>query len=483
MPYKHGIEIKENETSIPVPLMTEGFVPVFIGTAPVNQVKNISKAVNEPILCYSFAEAQEALGYSEDYASYTLCAAMDACFKAFGVAPVVFINVLDPTNASHKASYTESITLSNKTGKGTSKGVLIDNTLVVKNGNTTLDIDEDYTVEMDSDGYPVFTVTAQGVTSITVTGNKLAPGGVTNSDVIGAYDSATGKYTGIQAVDLVWLKHKVCPSLLAAPGFSKASAVGLALSEKSRRISSMYKCECVVDIDASANGAKVYSNAASVKASAGFLNENMIAMWPCVKYAGKVMPYSAMFTALCVYWDIQHDQCPGVSPSNEALPIAAICDEDGNEIWLTQDQANELNGEGIVTALNNAGWKSWGNNTAKYPGTTDPKDRFIHIRRMFSWWGNHFIMKYSEKNDKNINPRLIEEFTDSENQFGNGLVTSGYMAGMRFEYRASDNPTSQLLDGKFIVREAIAPYAPAEYILDIVEYDPKLLEAAMGGEA
>ena len=45
-------------------------------------------------------------------------------------------------------------------------------------------------------------------------------------------------------------------------------------------------------------------------------------------------------------------------------------------LWSTQ-QANMLNGQGIVTAINDNGWKAWGNNTAAYPGTTDTKERWI----------------------------------------------------------------------------------------------------------
>ncbi len=481
MPYNHGIKIQENPTSIPSPVSTDGFVPVFIGTAPVNEAADISKAVNTPILCNTFAEAQEALGYSDDYANYTLCAAMDAMFKAFGVGPVVFVNVLDPSNANHKTTYTESITLSNKVGVGTSKGVLIDANLVVKNGGSTLDPDTDYTVELNEDGYPVFTVTAAGVTSITVTGDKLAPSGVTAAEVIGSYTTATGKYTGIQCVDEVYTKLNVVPSLIAAPGFSKTASVGLALSEKAYNVSGKFRCECVVDIDATASGAQVYTDVEAKKAAAGFANENMIVCWPMAKYANKIMPYSALYVAMAVYTDVNNENVPNLSPSNKPIKAAAMCDALGNEIYLTDDQANELNAIGVVTAVNHNGFRSWGNNTAAYPGTTDPKDRWIGCRRFFSWWGNRFIITYADKIDDPANYRLIESFVDSENVFANGLVAADKCAGLRMEYRQEDNYIGDVLNGKITFREYLAPYTPAEYVLDILEYDPSMVEEALGG--
>lgn len=483
MPYNHGIRVVENPTSIPAPVSTDGHVPVFIGTSQVNLAENVADAVNKPVLCKNFAEFAAKLGYSEDYAASSLSAAADAMFKAFGVGPAVFINVLDPSNANHKTTYTESITLSNKVGVGTSKGVINDSSLVVKNGSTTLDIDTDYTVEFNADGYPVFTVIAAGVTAISVTGNKLAPTGVTSSEVIGTYTVATGKYTGIQCVDEIYAKLKVVPSLIAAPGFSKTAAVGLALSEKASDVSDKFRCECVVDIDATSSGAKVYSDVETKKNAAGFLSENMIVCWPMIKYAGKVMPYSALYVAMAVRADVDNENVPYLSPSNMPLNAEAACDADGNEIYLTDGQANELNGIGVVTAVCHGVLRSWGNNTGAYPGTTDPKDRWICCRRFFSWWGNRFITSYAEKIDNPANYRLIESFVDSENVFANGLVASNKCAGLRMEYRREDNYVGDVLNGKITFRQYLAPFTPAEYVLDILEYDPSMLAEALGGEA
>lgn len=56
--------------------------------------------------------------------------------------------------------------------------------------------------------------------------------------------------------------------------------------------------------------------------------------------------------------------------------------------------------------------------------------------------------------------------------------------GAKIIYSKDDNPLSQILDGKIQFRQYLAPYTPAEDILNILEFDPTLLEAALsGGEA
>ena len=69
---------------------------MVVGTAPVNLAENPDAVVNVPVLCMSITEAKKKPGYSEDFSAYTLCQSMYASFIAYQVAPVVFINVLDP---------------------------------------------------------------------------------------------------------------------------------------------------------------------------------------------------------------------------------------------------------------------------------------------------------------------------------------------------------------------------------------------------
>ena len=479
MAYKHGVRVQENPTSVASPVSNESGVPVIFGTAPINMAANPDKATNQLFLCKTFAEAKAAVGYSEDYEKYTLCQAMDAFFKAFGVGPIVLCNVLNP--ATHKTTYTETLTVANNQAVSKTEGVLLTG-LTVKSDSTDLALDTDYTVEFNASGYLVLTVIKEGVKNITLSGNKLDPSAVTTEDIIGSYDSSTGEETGTELVRKVYPQFGVVPSLLLAPGWSQIPSVGLALAEKCKDINGMFKCECVVDIDCSSTGATKYTDVENVKRESGFMSEHMIALWPKVKYAGKIMAYSAIYAAMVAYTDYNNDSVPSLPPSNHAIRVSAAVLADGKEVILDVPQANELNAVGVVTAVNMNGFKAWGNNTAIYPENTDPKDRWINCRRFFSWWGNSFITNYLVKVDNPANYRLIESIVDSENVRGNSLVSQGKCAGIKMVYDKADNPIANVLDGKIVFRQYLAPYTPAEDILNVLEFDPSMIEAALGGE-
>lgn len=477
--YMHGVRVQENPTSVSTPVVNESGVPVIFGTAPVNLAADPGNATNKLFLCNTFAEAKAAVGYSEDYGSYTLCQAMDAFFKVFGVGPVVLCNVLDP--ATHKKTYEEVVSVTNGQAVSTAEGVLLSG-LTVKSDASDLTLGTDYTVEFNNKGQVVVTLVSEGVTSVTLTGNQLDASAVTADDIIGSYDTVSGKETGLELVRKVYHLFGVAPGLLLAPGWSQIPSVGIALAAKCEDVSGVFKCECVVDIDCSATGAKKYTDVEKVKTDSGYLSEHMIALWPMVTYAGKRMAYSAIYAAMVAYTDFNNDSVPSLSPSNRAIRIGSTVLDDGTEVALDTIQANELNAVGVVTAVNMNGFKAWGNNTAAYPAITDPKDRWISCRRFFSWWGNSFIMNYLEKVDNPANYRLIESIVDSENVRGNSLVSQGKCAGIKMVYNREDNPIANVLDGKIVFRQYLAPYTPAEDILNILEFDPSMIEAALGGE-
>lgn len=477
MAYMHGIRIQENPTSIPTPVRNEAGVPVIFGTAPVNLVLDPGGAANRLFLCNTFAEAKAAVGYSEDYGNYTLCQAMDAFFKAFGVGPVVLCNVLDPE--THKADYAETLALVDGQATAGEIGILLGD-LSVKHGEIALEKDKDYAVSFNDGGYAVVTVFAEGVSSIALSGNKIDPGKVSFGDIVGSYDSTTGKETGIELVRKVYPTFGIAPSLLLAPGWSHDPRVGLALAGKCTEINGMFKCECVLDIDT--EKARKYTDVGNVKLESGYGSEHTICVWPMVKYAGRAMAFSAIYAAMACYTDYNNDNVPNLYPSNRAIRVSAAVLQDGTEVMLDKDQANELNAVGVVAALNMNGFRAWGNNTAAYPDTKDPKDRWIACRRFFSWWGNSFITTYMERVDDPANYRLIESIVDSENVRGNSLVSMGKCAGIKMVYSKEDNPIGNVVDGRIVFKQYLAPYTPAEDILNVLEFDPSMIEAALGGE-
>lgn len=476
--YNHGIRVTEAVTASTTSVDSSN-VHVIVGTAPINMATDINSVINKPVLVSTFEEAKAALGYSEDFKNYTLSEAMYAYFKLIGVGPIVCINVLDPE--THKKSYStsEPVQVVNKQAKILEKGILLDS-IVVTDGSTTLTSDTDYLTSFDSEGYVIISILKASVTSITVTANQIDPTAVTDSDIIGGYDVATGAETGLELVRTVYPKFGKVVSLLSVPGYSSDSTVAAIMQTKTTEINSMFSCQCLIDIDTKTT--KIYSNVAAKKEADGINSPNAIALWPKVKSGNHILNYSSVYGAVVAMADIKNDDVPSESVSNLIINnIIGIVLDDGTEVDLDINQANALNSNGIVTVLNLNGFRTWGNNTAAYPGVTDPKDRWINNRRFFSWMENRFITEYFERVDTATNIRSIETLVDKENQFCNSLVSAGKCAGAYVEFLQSDNPTEKLAEGKIVVRQHLANYTPAEDILNIVSFDTSLLKSALGG--
>jgi Phage tail sheath protein FI len=488
MPYQHGISIQEIATPTTELLESLTSVQVAIGTAPVNLLNDPASAVNKPIVVYSLDEAKAAIGYSEDWDSYTLCQAIDATFNVFGVSPIVLINVLDPE--VHNADVPEqAANIVNGAAKVNILGVLLGSNFVVKDstGTTTFVKDTDYTLAFDADGYPIVTIVSggdipQAATELKVTCKKLDPSKVTEADIIGSYTSATGIYKGIECVNQVYPKLGLVPGLLLAPGWSHKPEVKTALNVNSTLINGCFNAEVILDVDSST--VRDYTAVAAWKATNGYTDKRDIVLWPKVKIGSKAYWYSAIMAALTAYTDAQNNGVPFKSPSNKSLPIDATILGDGTEIYLDLLQANTLNGNGIVTAINMSGWRSWGNNTGIYPTSTDVKDRFIPVRRVFDWWGNSFIVDFFSKVDDPTNYRLIESIVDDENIKANGYQAAGQIAGAKIEFVQSDNPIANILNGKIQFKQSLAAFPPAENIVNVLGFSTTILETALsGGEA
>lgn len=481
MPYQHGVRVLETPTSVAAPVTGTAGVQVVFGTAPINLAEDPSAVTNVPILCNTWAEAVAQLGYSDDFKSYTLCQSMYASFKLLGVGPVIFVNVLDPT--THKKTNAEATaSVVNLEAKVETLGIL-KSSVVVKNGEATLTEDSDYVLSFDDDGYLIITLLATGsaadATTLTVTSDSIDPTAVDSADIIGSVRN--GKETGMETLRQVYPRFGIVPGLILAPGWSHDSDVGVALAAKCEEINGYFTCEGFVDIDSTVTGCAVYTGVGAAKTKAGISSKHIMALWPCVKVGTLTFWASAIMAALTAYVDATNDDVPSLSPSNKTVGVTGTVLADGTEVLLDQIQANAVNAVGVTTFINLNGWRSWGNNTAAYPSVTDPKDRWFCCRRFFSWWGNNFILTYSQKVDDPANHRLIEAIVDAENIRGNSYVASGKCAAARIEFDETENTVTDLLNGKLTFHQYLSPYTPAEDIVNTLEFDPTALANSLNG--
>jgi phage tail sheath protein FI len=486
MSYEHGISSIENATASITPVKSESALSVIIGTAPFNLSADPSKATNVPKYVYDKASALAAVGFSTDFLKFSLCQSIFARFDLFNVGPVVLINVLDRTkHVTAVPSKVCAVIL--KQANVNEEGILLD-TLIVKSadGATTYVKDTDYVASFNIDGTVLVSLTSDGAAaaavSITASYSKLDPSKVTELDIIGGYDAITKKRSGLELINEIYPKFGVVPCQIIAPGWSQNPTVAAAMIAKSINISGLFNAVAITDLDTSVDGCQSFDEVKEYKESNGYTDNNNIPCWPKVKVGAYELFYSAVYDALIATTDNANDG-PFKSPSNENYKISGTCLEGGEEINLTLDEANVINGAGVVTAINMNGFKTWGNEMGCYPGNTDVKDRYIVIRRLFNWWDNNFKLTFFSRVDDPANYRLIEDVCNTEDNMMKSYASSGKIAGGSMVFNESENPVENIIGGTIVFHRTLAGYTPAKMIKTVTEFDPTLiLTALQGGE-
>lgn len=470
MATNHGVFVTEQSSGAIIPVVAASGLPFVVGTAPI-QMASEPAEIGVPKLVNSWDEAVELFGYSEDWATYTLCEVMYSHFKLYGCSPVIFVNLVNP--ATHKTSVSsETASVASHKAKITGDAILDSSFTVTAESALTKGTDfEAYY----SDGKLVIELLAEGsaysATSLTVSYNKISVTAIDASAIAAAFES----------IELCVGATKIIPDLLLAPGFSGNPAVAAAMATKAESINGLFHAKALVDLDCSNSGAKTYTSAVTLKATNNFVNESQIVCWPMCAYGDKVFHASTHVAGIMASVDTDNEGVPYESPSNKPAFIDRIITADGAEVKLTYQQANILNQGGIVTLLNFiGGWKLWGNYTGCYPNdTVEPKNYFIPVSRMFDWVGNTLIQTFWNYLDKPMNRRLIDTIMDATNIWLNGLVGREYLLGARVEFTEADNPVEALMAGKIKLHIYMTPPSPAQEIDFVLEYDAEYITSAL----
>lgn len=485
MAYKHGVYVSEVPTSLIPTVSVESAMPVIFGTAPVNMAD--PKNVNKPVLCNSYDEFVKAFGFvpatydevsGQKKFDYSLCEAAYAQFALFGVAPAVFVNVIDPTKHKTTAT-TQSVALDTKTGSVVvAETGIIPSSVTLMNVETPYSIGTDFELSFDDEGHLVISsLPDEGGsgfkcdvgTSLTFSAEKLNSSAVIADDIIGGV-SVDGAKSGLELVQDVYSRFRLVPGTIIAPGFSSEPEVAAVMAAKSVGINGRFSAMCIIDADTET--VKDYTGVSEWKTTNNLTDPHQIVCWPMISLSGTRFHMSSQLAALMGQVDSNNGSTPYVSPSNQSLQMTATVLEDGSEVWLDFEAANYLNGQGVCTAINEtAGWKFWGNRTAAYPGSTDVKDVFIPIRRMFNWIGNTLVTTFFQKIDAPINRRFIDTIVSSANVWLNGLAANGYILSGQIDFREDENPTTSLMDGIVTFHVMVCPPSPARDIEFKLEYD------------
>lgn len=478
MAYKHGVYSSEVPTAIIPPTRINAGLPVVFGTAPIHLAQDPAPA-NKPILCYSYQEAVEQFGFSDNWKDYTLCEFIYSQFALFAMAPVVLINVLDSDVHKKTVAPTDLDTVNDVV---TIEDAVILSTLAVKltAAGQPLVLNADYTAAFNDKGLLVITpidggAIVTGTTKLNIGYDTLDPTLVVADDIIGGVDTITGDYEGLELINSIFPYFGLIPGQIAAPRWSSNPEVAAVMNAKGKNINSVFKAICWIDVPT--DTVKKYTDVSNWKDENNISDTSQFCCWPKAALGDRQYYLSTQAIGVTCTVDAANDDIPYESPSNKNLQANAMVLEDGKEIALAVDSAAYLSGQGIVTGINFiGGQKLWGNRTAVYPANTDPKDSFIPLRRMFNWINNTLITTFWSKIDKPTNKVLIETILDSANIWLNGLTARGYLLGGRVEFRQDENPITDLMDGIIRFHVYIAPPVPAREIDFIQEYDPSYLQ-------
>lgn len=477
-PFKHGVSWADVPTSVIAPIQADVGVNVVFGAAPLHLMKNGRDAINKPMIFNRYEDAVAVLGYSSDWETYDICEHMDAAFVLFGVFPVIYVAVNDP-EAGATSLAPKQVTLA--AGQVDTQEELIAWTVVVKDelGTVTYVEGTDYLLSLSKASKTVITRIATGAiplpTSIlTLEGQIPSATPLTASDIIGGIALDTGERTGLEVIEEVFQKTGKVPGIIICPKFSSDPMVAAVMEAKCENINGCFVATCLIDVDTSAITSAQDVNAWKNGNNIVFPRQQCLYGKPALvgSTASKVYNFASQQGPLMQWTDAYRGNgLPYHSPSNKSLRMNALLLDDGSECSMHLFDANMLNSQGVITALNFiGGWRSWGNRTASYPSNTDVKDMFISVRRMFDFIGNSLVLTIWQKVDEPGNRRLIDAVVNSIQLWLDGLSNSEALLGARCEFRHDENPVIELLNGHYVFHVYIAVPTPAEWIDFRIEY-------------
>ena len=473
MAVTHGINTTKKATSVSVPVTVASGIHFVVGTAPVQMVGG---KVNEVIMLNSYEEAVQFLGYSDDWQKYDLCMEMYSAFKLYKIAPVCMVNVLDPEKhkIDNKAADYEPVD-----NKVTLPLEVIADSVTVEGKEKGKDFEVFYT---DTDC--VIEFVEDTTTAVKVTCSSVDPSQVTKGDIIGGYSVTTHKTTGISLIDSVFPKYTIVPDLVLCPNWSHDPEVAAVMSAAAENVNGVFEGMAVISLASTDNdGATYYTDVPALKKKNNFSKTNQIVCWPKVALAERIFDFSVQLACSMTATDNDGelgDGTPCESASNKSLQANSTVLASGEEINLDVQQANYLNDNGVVTALNfYNGFVSWGNYTAAFPANTDPVDYFYSINRMFKWVAKTVVLSYWNYIDRRMVRRLLDAILQGVNNWLNGLTADEKILGGRVEMLESENPLTALMAGRVKFHIYITPPSPLQQMDWVLEYDISYLSSAL----
>lgn len=456
MAYLHGAYGQQNAEGSRVAADSQSAI-VIVGTAPVHTVAGGAANVNKPLLMKNFAEAKAALGYSDNWADYTLCEAMELILMKKGVGPLVLVNVLDP--ATHRASAQGSVSLTPANGRvviANAAEIILDTVAVA--GKTAADYVKTYNSEKETITLTETSAGSLGTDALTITYNSVDPAAVTDADVAGTTDGM-GQNTGVYIMKNVYEETGMVPMLLLAPGFSSHPAVHAAMAANSRQVNGHWDAFIYTDIPiVDAGGAAVtLATAANWKKTNGYTLANEVVSFPMFKSGTSGVYYHASVLRAANLMELltANDGIPYESASNTAADLIT-------GLWLgaayegrvfDDSIINEhLNKHGIASAAYVGGrWAIWGAHTADYDddNVTDVNVAETNLMMLF-YITNDFQIRRFRDVDRPLTANDVNSIAAEEQERLDALTQNGMLTYGRAYVDAQAIADSDVFQGDYV---------------------------------
>lgn len=442
--YKHGTYQTEAASDINLPVIMS-YGHFIVGAAPIHKVVGEKRKVNEVVRLANYREAIEYFGDTNDL-DFSVSQAIKVFFELYAVAPLYVVNILDPS--IHKKTGTALQGLSVAKGSTVIENhKIITESVVVKN-NADSQVIADARLVWTEKGLEIFARPSNG-TAIDVEFEEIDLSKVTKTQAIGGYDTNTMKRTGLELLDEVFLTYSELPAFIDIPDFSHEPDVAAVMATKAKNVNGGI-FETVALINAPID--KKYNELSKWKDDNNILDNDQLILYGQLKLGGNKYYQSLHYAALSMKTDNNNDGVPSQSPSNYMYKCDSLVWKNSQGVFeeirldLNQ-QANYLNQNGVITAINFKGWRCWGTETAKNPLATDPKDKFSYTRRMFKYIGNELVISYFNSIDKKFTGKMAETITKSMNIRLKALVGTQQLLDARAEISKEDNGLLNVING------------------------------------
>lgn len=452
--YLHGVEtIEVSSGSRPVAVVKSSVI-ALVGIAPLG-------AKNEPILVLSRNDAAQ---FGQSLPGFSIPQAIDAILKQ-GPATIVVVNTFnETTNTAQVTTESKTITAGKLKLDFAPIGTV---SIFLTNGTTAFSGVKDVDYTLDAFGnFTALTAVAAEALLLKFTYKKLDSGTVTTAQIIGS--NIANVRTGTKCFELIFNTFGFYPKILIAPTHVEQ----LAVANELIAIAQNYRAIALVDapVETSVSGAIAGRGPASTinfktGSDRAYLLVPHLKVYDADSDSNVNSPYSSFMAGVMARTDLNEGYW--VSPSNHE--IFGIV---GTEYVVTASvndantDANLLNEKGICTTFTGygTGTRTWGNRSASFPTSTDPKN-FIPIRRMADIVHESLEQAMLPFIDKPINQATIDAIRDTGNGFFRTLIGRGAcLPGSKAVYNTELNTPEELAAGHVTFDLVFMGPTPAERI-------------------